>query len=450
MLSSALSSSARIPRPLSSFSTCVPVVVTTVSSAATSTLFPISCFGVKSRTVGIRKLRCAVFCASKVRGMAEMIEDAMTVSASESHELPQSRDFLDARTGEDLLSAVRKAVEDEKLPLNVAEGMEELYQNYQNAVLQSGVPKADEAILYNMALVFDRVFVDVKFGQNYIRQLVEFQELLCWEYVGFIELGRNLTGIMCLLGICQFSVKWQRSLNRVIMLSSCQIIKVKPILRLLHSSLNQSSQILLRTLYMLLEIELLLILFASHSAWEGISCVFIRKNISMMTPNLLDEKESKHKKLEGDGFVLRGDQKLYGLLSWWKRLPALLQKNGIQPISCFRDRQHEEACTTCGVPGHIYPLAILCHDIMPPPAQVEKNIGEKRVVSFHGAGISVAPKIDFHEVAGALEDPEAKMVYTKAIYDSVSQQYNVLNSAIHGKQGLEASIPSVSLSQPWQ
>lgn len=84
-----------------------------------------------------------------------------------------------------------------------------------------------------------------------------------------------------------------------------------------------------------------------------------------------------------------------------------------------------------GVPGHIYPLAILCHDIMPPPAQVgpvsimfvsvmtmffyisllaivqvEKNIGEKRVVSFHGAGISVAPKIDFHEVAGALEDPE--------------------------------------------
>lgn len=34
----------------------------------------------------------------------------------------------------DLLSAIRKAVEDEKLPLNVAEGMEELYHNYQNAV----------------------------------------------------------------------------------------------------------------------------------------------------------------------------------------------------------------------------------------------------------------------------------------------------------------------------
>lgn len=38
--------------------------------------------------------------------------------------------------------------------------------------------------------------------------------------------------------------------------------------------------------------------------------------------------------------------------------------------------------------------------------QVEKNIGEKRIISFHGTGISVGPKIDFHEVAGALEDSE--------------------------------------------
>lgn len=46
------------------------------------------------------------------------------------------------------------------------------------------------------------------------------------------------------------------------------------------------------------------------------------------------------------------------------------------------------------------------HISLPAYVQVEKNIGEKRVVSFHGAGISVAPKIDFREVAGTLEDPE--------------------------------------------
>ncbi|KAM3374472.1 hypothetical protein P3S68_013186 [Capsicum galapagoense] len=62
-------------------------------------------------SVGNRKLQCAVFCASlKVRGMAEMIEDnkelnsstaaAIAVTASENDELPNSRAFLDARTGE--------------------------------------------------------------------------------------------------------------------------------------------------------------------------------------------------------------------------------------------------------------------------------------------------------------------------------------------------------------
>lgn len=33
--------------------------------------------------------------------------------------------------------------------------------------------------------------------------------------------------------------------------------------------------------------------------------------------------------------------------------------------------------------------------------QVEKEIGEKRVMTFHGAGLSVAPKISFQEIAAA-------------------------------------------------
>ncbi|KAK6934943.1 Phospholipid/glycerol acyltransferase [Dillenia turbinata] len=103
-----------------------------------------------------------------------------------------------------------------------------------------------------------------------------------------------------------------------------------------------------------------------------------------------------------------------------------------------------------GVPGHIFPLALLCNDIMPPPPQVEKEIGEKRLVAFRGVGLSVASEIGFQEVVAALEDPEkAKVAYQEALYNSVTEQYNVLKSAIYGKEGLEASIPSVFLSQPW-
>ena len=84
-----------------------------------------------------------------------------------------------------------------------------------------------------------------------------------------------------------------------------------------------------------------------------------------------------------------------------------------------------------GQPGHIYPLAIMCHDIMPPPAQVcypyileftiifhslfycdkvvlqvEKEIGEKRFISFHGTGLSAAPEISFNENTYSCKSPE--------------------------------------------
>ncbi|KAK3430023.1 hypothetical protein EUGRSUZ_E01634 [Eucalyptus grandis] len=64
------------------------------------------------------------------------------------------------------------------------------------------------------------------------------------------------------------------------------------------------------------------------------------------------------------------------------------------------------------VPGHLYPLALLCYDIMPPPPQVEKEIGEKRVITFHGAGLSVGPEIKFNEVTSTCYNSEEVLITT--------------------------------------
>lgn len=45
---------------------------------------------------------------------------------------------------------------------------------------------------------------------------------------------------------------------------------------------------------------------------------------------------------------------------------------------------------------------------------------------------------------------QAKAAFSKALYASVTEQYNVLKSAIHGNQGLDASSSIVSLSQQWK
>ncbi|GKB24427.1 glycerol-3-phosphate acyltransferase, chloroplastic, partial [Tanacetum coccineum] len=88
---------------------------------------------------------------------------------------------------------------------------------------------------------------------------------------------------------------------------------------------------------------------------------------------------------------------------------------------------------------------------MPPPPQVEKDIGEKRLIGYHGTGISVAPEINFKEATATCGSPEeAKIAYSQAMYDSICEQYNVLQSAINEAKGLDASTPNVSLSQPLQ
>eukprot|EP00268_Persea_americana_P056642 TRINITY_DN6708_c0_g1_i2.p1 TRINITY_DN6708_c0_g1~~TRINITY_DN6708_c0_g1_i2.p1 ORF type:complete len:155 (+),score=36.01 TRINITY_DN6708_c0_g1_i2:892-1356(+) len=104
-----------------------------------------------------------------------------------------------------------------------------------------------------------------------------------------------------------------------------------------------------------------------------------------------------------------------------------------------------------GVPGHVYPLALLCHDIMPPPLQVEKQIGERRLISYHGVGLSVAPEMSFNGITAGIEKPEeAAALFSQALYTSVIEQYNVLKSAINENKGLEASNSLVTLSQPWK
>ncbi|URD87239.1 glycerol-3-phosphate acyltransferase, partial [Musa troglodytarum] len=66
-----------------------------------------------------------------------------------------------------------------------------------------------------------------------------------------------------------------------------------------------------------------------------------------------------------------------------------------------------------GVMGHMYPLALLCYGVMPPRPEVEKQIGERRKFSFHGVGLSVAPEINFDDIASGCENPEEIAIYIK-------------------------------------
>ncbi|EYU45265.1 hypothetical protein ABFS82_05G068300 [Erythranthe guttata] len=428
-------------------------------------------YSVKSGYAGARRRSrtfSPLFCSSNMWGVAEMLDDKKSSSssvaaaaavvasnsASNQHDLSPPRTFLDARTEQDLLLVIRKEVEAGRLPVNVAQGMEELYHNYRNAVLRSGHPKADEIVLSNMADVLDRVFLDVldpfqfspyhkairepfdyyMFGQKYIRPLLDFRN----SFVGNISVFNEI------------EKKLEQGEN-VILISNHQTEADPAVIALLLESTNPF--IAENLIYVAGDRVITDPLCKPFSMGRNLLCVYSKKHMSD-DPDLLDmKKRANTKSLKEMSLLLRGGSKIIWIApSGGRDRPDLATNEWYPaPFDASSVDNMRRLVEHAGIPGHIYPLAMMCHEIMPPPAQVEKDIGEKRVISFHGVGLSAAPSINYHEIASDLKDPEkAKIAYTESVYSSVCEQYNVLKSAIQGKQGLEASTPSISLSQPSQ
>ncbi|CAH9132995.1 unnamed protein product [Cuscuta epithymum] len=453
--------------PSSLFTSTATVIHKISNSSFTNSSAALCCSLSTAETVSAkhgRRFRSAVFCAVTARGrvMAETLKEKKLSSTAAAAASPavspfgshkRLYNFLDALTEEDLLSSIQREVDDGRLPQNVARGMEELYENYRDAVLQSGHPNAEEIVLSNMAMVFDRIFQDVKdpfefsphhrairepfdyymFVQNYIRPLIDFRR----SYVGNISVFNEM------------EEKLQQGEN-VILISNHQTEADPAVIALLLESTHP--HLAENMIYVAGDRVLVDPLCKPFSMGRNLLCVYSKKHMYDFPEHVEMKMRANTRGLKEMAVLLRGGSKIIWIApSGGRDRPDRVSQEWcpatFDPLSVDNMRRLVEHAV---VPGHIYPLAILCYNIMPPPLQVEKDVGEKRVISFHGVGISVAPKVDFHVLATATKDPEeAKMAYSDALYDSVNQQYNVLKSAIHGKQGLEASTSTVSLSQPW-
>ncbi|KAL8254462.1 hypothetical protein R6Q59_032683 [Mikania micrantha] len=371
-----------------------------------------------------------------------------------STELRQYPTFLDARSEQDLLCGIRKEMETGTLPEYVAQLMEELYLNYRNAVFQSGNPHAEHIVISNMSVALDRILLDVKkpfefspyheairepfnyytFVQNYIRPLINFRK----SYVGNISLFHEMEERL-------------KQGENVILISNHQTEADPVIISLLLE--NTCTHISETTIYVAGDRVVTDPLCKPFSMGRNLLCVYSKKHMNDV-PELAEMKRRANtRSLKEMALLLRGGSKLIWIAaSGGRDRPDPITNEWFPaPFDASAVDNMRRLVEHAGVPGHIYPLALLCHDIMPPPPQVEKEIGERRLISFQGAGLSVAPKTNFNEITASCEDPDkAKEVYAQALYDSVFRQYRVLKTAIHELQGLDASTPSVSLTQPWQ
>uniref|UniRef100_A0A6V7QY65 Glycerol-3-phosphate acyltransferase, chloroplastic n=1 Tax=Ananas comosus var. bracteatus TaxID=296719 RepID=A0A6V7QY65_ANACO len=410
------------------------------------------------------------------RGWRSVGRRALVASDKGAEEEVDSRPFLRARTGEELLSHIRREVENGRLCSDVANGLEELYYNYQNAVLQGGHPNAKEIILSNMAVAFELPVFQIHllenyigvticvgktkalycfqdpftfspyhkairepfdyymFGQNYIRPLIDFRK----SYVGNISL------------FCEIEEKLRQGHN-VVLMSNHQSEADPAVFAL---SLERTNPRIAETIVFVAGDRVVSDpLCKPFSMGRNLICVYSKKHMDDV-PELTEMKRRANtRSLKDMALLLRGGSQIIWIApsGGRDRPDPVTGEWSPAPFDSSSVDNMRRLVEHSGVPGHIYPLALLCYEVMPPPPQVEKQIGERRTISFHGVGMSVAPEMNYKDVTSHCENlEEAKEVFSQALYNSVTEQYNVLKSAIYGCRGLEASTSVVSLSQPWQ
>ncbi|RLN18986.1 hypothetical protein C2845_PM02G18780 [Panicum miliaceum] len=354
---------------------------------------------------------------------------------------------------EELILHIRKELEEGNLPADVASNLEELYYNYKNAVLRTGDPNAYEIMLSNMMALFDRVLLDVQnpftfppyhkairepfdyymFGQNYIRPLVDFRN----SYVGNISLFHDMEEKLC-------------QGHNVVLMSNHQTEADPAIIALLLEKSNP--WICENIVYVAGDRVVTDPLCKPFSMGRNLICVYSKKHMNDY-PELMEMKrKSNTRSLKEMALLLRGGSQLIWIApsggrdrpdpSTGEWYPAPFDSSSVDNMR----RLLEHA----GVPGHIYPLSLLCYEVMPPPQQVEKEIGEQRVISFHGVGLSVTEEIKYGDITAHTKNAdEGRELFTDTLYSSVVNQYNVLKSAIFRDRGAAANT-AISLSQPWR
>jgi glycerol-3-phosphate O-acyltransferase len=367
---------------------------------------------------------------------------------------PHTTSFQGIKTEEDLLAGIQAEIDAKRLPSRAGPGMQLFFNNYKNAMNSSGRPDAVETAIRVMSMVFDRIMVQFEdpftfkshhlairepydyyqFGQKYVGPLLNYSE----SYLGNLHTFDKIE-------------EQVKAGNNVVLLSNHQTEADPAVMALL---LEHSHPFLAENMTYVAGDRVVHDPFCKpFSMGRNLLCVYSKKHINDVPELAAEKTRANRKTLQEMARLFRaGGQLIWIAPSGGRDRPD--PATGKWGPAAFDDSSCElmrRLCDDSPIPGHLYPLALLCYDIMPPPPTLDKALGEQRLTNYHGVGMSVGPEVDFSTICQGIDDrKQARAVYSAAVFEKVVEQYAVLEAAVHGSKGLASSTEEVQLQQPWE
>lgn len=354
---------------------------------------------------------------------------------------------------EDKLFAILKAGQSSgKIPERLISAFDELYSNYKNAIIGSGLPGADEAFVAKvMASVCERVLEQLNpaaaytfpshherilepynyynFGQRYIRGLVDFSRSMLGHESNFAEINEQL----------------ERGEN-VVLLANHQTEADPAVFALLLEA--KFPKMASDVIYVAGDRVVTDPLCKPFSMGRNLFCVHSKKHMDDDPATKAEKQAINRRTLRAMQNALNEGGKLLWIAPSGGRDRAVDEETGENIPDPFDPAAVElmRALVTKAKPeGHLRPFAMYSYRVMPPPKSVEKNIGERRLVFHAPVGISLGEELQVDDIVAGIEDKEAKQEKLATVaWEQTMQLYKELMHAIKSPDGSKPHC-----TQPW-
>ncbi|KAL3142097.1 hypothetical protein ABBQ32_004718 [Trebouxia sp. C0010 RCD-2024] len=397
----------------------------------------------QSATVACRRQRQA--CSLQVQATAEAAKEARPSGLTP---------FAAVRSEEEFFGALQKGVDSGKLPKELYPAFQDFYNSYKQTVLSSDAPDASpELVAEVMGSIADRTFNQFldpytfpsyhtrllepydyyKFGQNYVRTLINFDKSVVGHLDRFQKVQEQLDAGHNVVLLANHQTEadpgvWALLLEKVLPRLATEIIYVAGD-RVVADPLCKP-----------------------FSMGRNLFCVHSRKRMDDV-PELKAEKMATNRRTLG---AMVKELSKGGKLVWiapsggrdrpdpqsgeW--LPHRYDPGAVELMRTMMAKSKKR--------GHLWPMAMYSWEVMPPPAGLEKNLGERRLTGYAGTGISLAEELDVDALLSGIpaeQKQERQQKLTETAWQAAVKEFKLISDAIHNDNVRSTSSMH---TQPWK